>query len=66
MENIIVLKNQNQLSKARATAKDLQSQGMPIQLSNAKIHCRLYEDNSGALEIMRKAKYRPRTRHLLV
>ena len=34
--------------------------------SQAKVHCRLYEDNSGALEILKKAKYRPRTRHLLV
>jgi acid stress-induced BolA-like protein IbaG/YrbA len=30
------------------------------------VHCKLYEDNSGALEILRHKKYRPRTKHLLV
>jgi hypothetical protein len=27
-------------------------------------HCKLFEDNSGALEFARVAKYRPRTRHI--
>jgi hypothetical protein len=37
-----------------------------VVTSRTRVHCKLYEDNSGALEILRKAKYRPRTRHLLV
>jgi hypothetical protein len=28
------------------------------------VHCKLFEDNSGALEFARVAKYRPRTRHI--
>ena len=29
-----------------------------------KIHCKVYEDNSGALEMAKKYKYRPRTKFL--
>ena len=46
--------------------KELQLHGIPITSHKAKVHCKLYEDNSGALEILKKAKYRPRTKHLLV
>ena len=31
-----------------------------------KVHCRLFEDNSAALEMARVPKMRPRTRHLNV
>jgi hypothetical protein len=30
------------------------------------MHCRVFEDNSGALEIAKIHKYRPRTKHLNV
>jgi hypothetical protein len=46
--------------------KEMQQQGITIPSTTAKVHCRLYEDNSGALEILKKTKYRPRTKHLLV
>ena len=29
-----------------------------------KIHCKVYEDNSGAVEIKKEHKYRPRTKFL--
>jgi ATP-binding cassette subfamily B (MDR/TAP) protein 1 len=38
--------------------------GMPVKTSTAKVHCRVFEDNTGALEIAKVAKYRPRTKHL--
>jgi hypothetical protein len=46
--------------------KELKVQNVPIPSSKATVHCRLYEDNSGALEILKTEKYRPRTKHLLV
>jgi hypothetical protein len=46
--------------------KEMKEHGVPIGLSHAKVHCKLFEDNSGALEMLQKEKYRPRTRHLLV
>ena len=29
-----------------------------------KIHCKVFEDNAGAIEIAKEDKYRPRTKHL--
>ena len=40
--------------------------GMPIENGIAKIKCRVFEDNSGALEITKVKKFRPRTKHLNV
>ena len=38
--------------------------GVPIKSSQANLHCKVFEDNSGALEIAKVAKYRPHTKHL--
>jgi hypothetical protein len=46
--------------------KEMKEQGVLVGSSHAKVHCKLFEDNSGALEMLQKEKYRPRTRHLLV
>ena len=43
--------------------KELQSLNFNIW-TKPTIHCQLFEDNSGALEIARVKKYRPRTRHI--
>jgi hypothetical protein len=40
--------------------------GFPILGANAKMHCKVFKDNSGALEIVKIHKYRPRTKHLNV
>jgi len=44
--------------------KEMIEVGMPIESAKAKVHCKVFEDNSGALEIAKMAKYRPRTKHL--
>jgi len=44
--------------------KELKGEGYPIADTIPKIHCKVYEDNSGALEIATVFKLRPRTRHL--
>jgi hypothetical protein len=43
---------------------EMKEEGFPITSTEAKIHCKVFEDNSGALEIARNPKYRPRTKHL--
>ena len=40
-------------------------QGFPIT-STTKVKCKVFEDNSGALEMATTHKYRPRTKHLNV
>ena len=34
--------------------------------STAKLHCKVFEDNSGALEMATTPKFRPRTKHINV
>jgi hypothetical protein len=43
--------------------KELKEMGHDVQ-SHPTVHCKLFEDNSGALEFAKVAKYRPRTRHI--
>ena len=44
--------------------KEMNEHGFQVAASKAKIHCKVYEDNSGALEMAREYKYRPRTKFL--
>ena len=46
--------------------KEMKEMGMPIESGIAKIKCQVFEDNSGALEIAKVKKFRPRTKHLNV
>ena len=40
--------------------------GIPIGCTKSKIHCRVFEDNRGALEMEKVHKYRPCTKHVNV
>ena len=46
--------------------KEMQKHKFPIGKTKASIHCKVFEDNSGALEMAKTHKYRPRTKHLNV
>ena len=46
--------------------KEMKAVGFPINTPKARVHCHVFEDNSGALEMARIHKYRPRTKHLNV
>ena len=46
--------------------KELKRNGYPITTAKTKVHCKVFEDNSGALEMEQTHKYRPRTKHLNV
>ena len=46
--------------------KELQTHGFDIIESKPKVHCRVFEDNSGALIMATEHKARPRTKHLNV
>ena len=46
--------------------KEMQGRGFPTADATASVHCRVFEDNSGALEMARVHKFRPRTKHLNV
>ena len=44
--------------------KELKSRGFEINDQKTKVHCNVFEDNSGAIEIVKEDKYRPRTKQL--
>ena len=46
--------------------KEMKTQGFGIKSTKPTIRCKVFEDNSGALEIAKTHKYRPRTKHLNV
>ena len=45
---------------------EMQAARFKVTNDHARVHCKVFEDNSGALEIARTHKYRPRTKHLNV
>jgi len=44
--------------------KEAQARKLPVHAVSPTVHCRLFEDNSGAIEIAKVPKMRPRTKHL--
>ena len=44
--------------------KEMKNKGFPIGATIPRVHCRVFEDNAGAIEITRNPKYRPRTKHI--
>ena len=43
--------------------KEMQKHEVLVTEHKAQVHCKVFEDNSGALEMARVFKYRPRTKH---
>lgn len=46
--------------------KEMRGLNFPMESSQAKVRCRVFEENLGALEMARVNKYRPQTKHLNV
>jgi hypothetical protein len=46
--------------------KEMHQLGFPVTTQQAKVHCRVFEDNSGAIEMAKVHKFRPRTKHINV
>jgi len=44
--------------------KEIQQQGITHQYQTPTVYCKLFEDNSAALEIAKVPKMRPRTKHI--
>ena len=47
-----------------ALVKEAATFGIDMNQSAPKVHCKTFEDNSGALEIAKEYKIRPRTKHI--
>jgi hypothetical protein len=46
--------------------KEMKEKGFPIHIPQAKVHCHVLEDNSGALDMAKIHKYWPQTKRLNV
>ena len=44
--------------------REAQEQGLQVEYLPHKVHCTVFEDNSGALELARLPKIRPQTKHI--
>ncbi len=44
--------------------QEAHDQGIPVLTNPPKIHCKVFEDNAGTIEIAKVPKMRPRTKHL--
>jgi hypothetical protein len=44
--------------------KEIQDRGFEVPTSTPIVHCRVFEDNSGALELAKVPKMRSRTKHM--
>ena len=47
-----------------ALVKEAKAKKLPVDVLSPIIHCRLFEDNSGAIEIAKVPKMHPQTKHL--
>ena len=47
-------------------AKEMESLGFDVPGTQPKVHCRVFEDNAGALHMATNDKFRPRTKHINV
>jgi hypothetical protein len=47
-------------------AQEAKERGLPSVLTQPYVHCCVFEDNNGALEMAKVHKLRPRTKHLNV
>jgi hypothetical protein len=46
--------------------EEARQQGAPVLNTTPKIHCKVFEDNAGVIEISNIPKIRPRTKHLKI
>jgi hypothetical protein len=44
--------------------EEAQKKGIKVNAKPCKVHCKVFEDNEGAIEIAMVPKMRPRTKHL--
>lgn len=46
--------------------KEIRSRGFNVSCHTPMVHCKVFEDNSGALQMAKEPKFRPRTKHINV
>ena len=44
--------------------QEMMDKGFKVAKDKAKVKCKVFEDNTGAIEIAKQDKFRPRTKHI--
>ena len=63
-EYIGILQGLKDVIPLMRTLEEMKKEGIPISTSKRRIYCRIFEDNSRALEMAKVHKYRPCTKHI--
>ncbi len=50
----------------QALFKEIHDRGFDLELPTPEVHCTVFEDNAGAIELAVAPKIRPRTKHLAI
>ncbi|KAL7517650.1 hypothetical protein ACHAWF_000140, partial [Thalassiosira exigua] len=65
-EYIVLSMSLRDVITAMEFATDVRSKGFPVLCTEPYVYCKVFKDNSGALELARLPKFRPRTKHINV
>ena len=63
---MVILLTVNDAIPMMELLKEMKHQKVPIRSVKGKVHCQVFKDNSGALEMAKVHKYHPRRKHLNV
>jgi hypothetical protein len=64
VEYIAVSQSMREIHPLMWLLEVVEAKGITVNAKPCRIHCRIFEDNEGAIEIAKVPKMRPRTKHL--
>ncbi len=63
-EYIALLQSLREVLPLMALIREVQERGVQTNAKPCRVHCKVFKDNEGAIEIAKVPKMRPRTKHL--
>ena len=63
-EYILLLMSLQDVIPAMELVAEIKAKGFPVLCTKPYVYCKVFEDNSGALELACLPKFRPRTKHI--
>ncbi len=63
---IALLQSMHNLLPIQAVFQKINDHGFKLELPTPKVHCTVFEDNAGAIELSNAPKIRPWTKHIVI
>ena len=63
-ENIALSQSMREVLPIMWLLEEAQEKGIKVNAKPCKVHCKVFEDSEGAIEMAKVPKMRPRTKHL--